>query len=133
MNTFKISLVLKFSFIMYIARGRVAGLYKCVISRGHVEILSHTKVTAGPWVSSFTLPHIPLSQGLSLNQNSPLWPGWLQTSSGDPSYLGSPVLELHAHIAMPNFLHGYRGFQLRSLCLHKRSYLLSQFPTMCHF
>lgn len=78
MNTFKIPLVLKFSFIMCIARGGVAGLYICIISRGRVEILSHAKVTAGPWVSSsFTLPHIALSQDLSLNQNSPLWPDWL--------------------------------------------------------
>lgn len=32
---FKISSVLNFSFIMYIARGRVAGLYICAIGRGH--------------------------------------------------------------------------------------------------
>lgn len=74
------------------------------------------------------LPVCLFETGSFTNSRTRYWPGLLSRSPRDPPAPASRVLRSQVHAASSSFLCGFRGSNLRSLCLCGKHFILLNYP-----
>lgn len=92
----------------------------CACTRVHVHLCPHGAQKPEDKFGHpiLSLPTLSLRQELPLN----LALGWQPTSQSNPPVSTSQCGVTGTCRTMPDFLHGLWGFELTSLCLHRRLY-----------